>query len=162
MQLIPRFEILPVRTLVGLSDRMSIAKDGTPALWQKAMPLFPSVPNRIGTDLFSVEVYDDLSFFEQFDPTREFQKWAAVLVGDPSNIPDGFDVLAIPDGEYAVFPFKGSAKEAPAAYQFIYNIWLKESESILEDRPHFAVMSAAYRPDDPNAEEEIWVPVKRN
>jgi len=38
---------------------------------------------------------------------------------------------------------------------------IRESEFMLDDRPHFALMGDRYKNDDPESEEEIWIPVKK-
>ena len=30
-----------------------------------------------------------------------------------------------------------------------------------DDRPHFELLGAKYKNDDPDSEEEIWIPIKR-
>ena len=45
-------------------------------------------------------------------------------------------------------------------YGFIFNDWLPSSKYVLDTRPHFAVMGSKYRNNDPDSEEELWIPVK--
>jgi AraC family transcriptional regulator len=39
---------------------------------------------------------------------------------------------------------------------------MTKSAFLLDDRPHFAVMGAKYKSEDPSSEEEIWIPIKPN
>ncbi len=156
----PRFERLAPTRLVGFKTRMSIAQNKTVELWQRLMPRREEVTNASGTDLYSVERYDSLDFFQQFDPTREFEKWAAIPVESFDQIPKGFERLELPEGLYAVFPYKGKPSEAHATLQFIFGQWLPQSECQLEQRPHFALMGEKYKGEDPESEEEFWIPVR--
>ena len=79
-------------------------------------------------------------------------------VGDFHLLPDGMDTLIIPDGQYAVFDYKGLSTN-PAIFQYIFSKWLPQSGYLLNDRPHFEVLGHRYKNNDPNSEEEIWIPV---
>jgi AraC family transcriptional regulator len=88
-------------------------------------------------------------------------KWAAVKVAGESEIPDGMERLIIPEGKYAVFQHKGPMLKFIENIMHIFNEWLPNSEFELDNRPHFELLPANYHgPMDPNAEEEIWVPIK--
>ena len=65
----------------------------------------------------------------------------------------------LPGGLYAVFDYKGSS-DASYIYQYIYGIWIPNSEYVLDARPHFEVLGEKYKNNDPTSEEEIWIPVK--
>lgn len=56
--------------------------------------------------------------------------------------------------------FKGTTADAPAFYNAIFTQWLPANAYMVDDRPHFAVMGAKYKHNDPESEEEIWIPVK--
>lgn len=63
-------------------------------------------------------------------------------------------------GTYAVFQYKGMAANFPKVWQNIFTQWLPNSRYVLDDRAHFEKLPENYNPLDPNAEEEIWIPVK--
>ena len=44
----------------------------------------------------------------------------------------------------------------------IFGRWLPQSEYELDDREHFELLPEGYSPVDPEAEEEVWIPIKRN
>jgi AraC family transcriptional regulator len=154
-----RTEILPEKKLVGQSKRMSFANNITFHLWSGFMPRRKEIQQTIGTDLYSLEVYDDLSFFKNFNPSNEFSKWAAVEVNSYENVPEGMEQLELPEGLYAVFLYKGDHSGAVKAYNHIFMEWLPVSGYCLDNRPHFAVMGEKYKKDDPSSEEEIWIPI---
>lgn len=147
------------RKLVGIKTRMSIVNNKTAMLWQNLMPRRHEIKNAAGRDLYSVDVFD-ASFLEgKFSPATEFEKWAAVEVEDFNTVPEGMDTLVL-DGWYMVFPYKGLGGAAAAPfYTKIFTEWLPALGYKLDHRPHFALMGDKYRRDDPESEEEIWIPV---
>jgi AraC family transcriptional regulator len=157
----PRIEILPEKKFVGKRIKMSFSNNQTHELWKSFMPLRREIKNNIGSDLYSVEVYEPL-YFNNFNPEKEFDKWAAVEVTDFEKVPDDMDTLILPRGLYAVFLHKGAAGKGPETYQYIFGTWLPASDFLLDNRPHFAVMGEKYKNDDPDSEEEVWIPVKKH
>ncbi|RAI93793.1 GyrI-like domain-containing protein [Algoriphagus yeomjeoni] len=156
----PTIKNLPETLLIGKKVRMNFLNNRTQELWKSFMPRKKEILNSIGDDLYSVEVYDSLSYFDTFSPANEFDKWAAVKVEDGKSPPEDMEKLTIPSGLYAVFLFKGKASEAPAMYQYILGTWMPSSEYQLDHRPHFAVMGEKHKNNDPDSEEEFWIPIK--
>lgn len=115
----PRIEKIASTTLIGNRTKMSFANNKTLALWQRFMPNRKKISAVAGTAFYSVELYSP-DFFLNFNPTTEFEKWAAVEVNEVVTIPDGMETLLIPMGEYAVFSYKGKPSEAQQTYQYIY------------------------------------------
>jgi AraC family transcriptional regulator len=155
----PRIETLPEKKLIGKQIKMSYSNNRTIELWRSFMPRRKDIKNNTGSDLYSIELYEP-GFFNSFNPEREFVKWAAVAVPDFSLVPGEMETLTLPSGLYAAFVYKGPASAASQLYQHILADWLPRSEYLLDNRPHFAVMGAKYKNEDPNSEEEIWIPVK--
>lgn len=139
---------------------MSLLNNRTEELWKSFMPRKKEIVPSIGSELYSVEIYDSPSYFASFNPTGEFEKWAAVKVEKFEIIPVGMKTVIIPTGLYAVFPFKGMASEAPKLYQYIIGSWIPDSIYELDHRPHFALMGEKYKNNDPDSEEEFWIPIK--
>ena len=154
----PRIETLKEKKMVGKKIEMSFANNETIELWRNFVPRLDEIHNRIGPELYSLEVYDD-RFFSSFDLANKFEKWAAVEVKDFQSVPDGMQTLVVPGGLYAVFIYKGLQSEGAKAYNFIFQDWLPASNYLLDNRPHFAVMGEKYKMNDPSSEEEIWIPV---
>jgi AraC family transcriptional regulator len=155
----PRIETSPEKKLIGKRIRMSIAQNRTQELWQGFMQRRNEISNTIGTDMYSMRVYSDAAYFSNFNPTAEFDKWAAIEVTDFGNVPDGFETLTIPEGLYAIFPYKGAPSAAGPFYQHIYATWLPASGYRLDNRPHFEIMGAKYKGEHPDSEEDVWVPI---
>lgn len=139
--------------------KMSFSNNRTRELWQSFMPKRKEVDNNTSQELYSVEIYNDPLFFEHFEPDREFEKWAAIQVTDFDSIPDKMEPLKIPCGLYAVFLYKGKASEAAETYRYIFETWIPNSDYELGNRPHFAIMGEKYKNEDPNSEEELWIPI---
>lgn len=157
----PRIEILPEKKFVGKRINMSFSNNKTRELWRSFMPVRREIKNIIGMELYSIEVYEPL-YFNNYNPEKEFDKWATVEVTDFEKVPDDMDTLILPRGLYAVFIHKGAAGKGPETYQYIFGTWLPASDFQLDDRPHFAVMGEKYKNDDPDSEEEVWIPVKKH
>lgn len=155
-----RIETLAEKKLVGKRIRMSFADNKTKQLWQSFMPRRTEIVGSVGTDLFSLEVYGNPLFFLNFNPLVDFDKWAAIEVGDFDNIPAEMETLILPSGLYAVFIHQGPASEGKTTYDYIFRMWLPNSDFVVDDRPHFALMGAKYKNDDPSSEEEIWIPIR--
>jgi len=154
-----QIKILVEKKLVGKHIVMSFIENKTFQLWSSFMPERKEIKNEIGSNLFSLEVFPE-GYFDNFDAARPFRKWAAVEVKNCDAIPSEMESLIIPTGLYAVFIHKGPASEGHKTYHFIFTEWLPNSEYTVDDRPHFAVMDDKYKKDDPDSEEEIWIPIK--
>ncbi len=101
-----KFENLEEKKLIGKRTTMSFSDNKTPALWKSFMARRKEIQNAGGPDLFSVEIYPPF-FFDNFDPTAQFEKWAAVEVTDFATVPKEMETLVLPSGLYAVFIHKG-------------------------------------------------------
>jgi AraC family transcriptional regulator len=117
------------------------------------------IKNPVGKVLYSMQIYDP-SFFNNFDPDREFEKWAAIEVTDFDKVPGDMETFTLTGGLYAVFLYKGAASAAAGTFQYILGSWLPESEYKLDNRPHFEILGEKYINEDPASEEEIWIPIK--
>lgn len=157
----PRIELFSKLKLVGVKAKMSFVNNKTGELWQRFMPKRREIENAVGSDLYSVEVYPDTAFFKNFSPHNEFEKWAAVKVENFNSIPSEMSALEIPEGLYAIFHYKGKPSEAQATYQYIHGNWIPNSQYVLDDRPHFALMGEKYKGEHPESEEELWVPIAK-
>lgn len=155
----PSIETLTAKKMIGIYLKMSFTNNRTFEIWRSFMPRRKEIQNSVGNELYSIEVYDS-SFWQNFNPNAEFEKWASVEVSETKNIPAGMEVITLPEGLYAVFVHKGPANAAPKTYEYIFRTWLPASEFLLDNRPHFAVMGEKYKNDDPDSEEEIWIPIK--
>lgn len=155
----PIIKFLVEKKLIGHFIEMSFTENKTFQLWNGFMPKRKEIENVLNANLYSLEVYPE-NYFDDFDANDIFQKWAAVEVSDYENVPYEMQTLLIPSGLYAVFLHLGPATEGHKTYNYIFAEWLPNSEYLVDERPHFAVMNEKYKKDDPTSEEEIWIPIK--
>jgi AraC family transcriptional regulator len=155
----PRIELLQQKKLAGIFLTMSLLNDRTIELWRSFLPLRKQISDIIGNELYSIGIYD-CHYFENFNPGREFIKGAAVEVTDDITPAAGMNTLVIPSGLYAVFFYKGKPSEGSGFFHYIFSTWLPQSDFVMDDRPHFEILGTNYKNDDPDSEEEIWIPIK--
>src|SRR3989337_4198619 len=155
----PRIESLTEKKLVGIRMIMSFSNNKTGELWKSFMQRRKEIQNNIGIQLYSIQIYDPL-FFDNFNPNTAFEKWATVEVTDFDTVANEMEGFTLTSGLYAVFLYKGAASEAARTFQYILGTWLPNSEYTLDTRPHFEILGEKYKNNDPNSEEEIWIPVK--
>jgi AraC family transcriptional regulator len=155
----PRIEILQEKKLVGKRIVMSLSTDKTVDLWRSFMPMRKEIKNIIGNELYSMQVYSQ-TYFNDFNPNTEFEKWACMEVTDFDSIPNEMESFTLKGGLYAVFLHKGTASEGQKTFQYIFETWLPNSVYVLDNRPHFEILGAKYKNEDPDSEEELWIPIK--
>lgn len=155
----PAIKNFPGKKFIGKKIQMSLSNNRTGELWRSFVPEIGKIKNNIGTERYSIEIYDP-GYFRDFSPGATFEKWAAIAVTDFETIPDGMETLILNNGQYAVFLYKGPASAAPKIFQYIFGTWLPGSDYLVDDRPHFEVMGAKYKNEDPDSEEELWIPVR--
>lgn len=154
----PRIETLNEKKLIGIRLRMSLSDNRTGQLWKSFMPRRGEIHNNLTSDLVSLQVYP-ATYFADFHPANEFEKWAAVYVPDFDRVPDGMETFTLTGGPYAVFSYKGLSND-PRIFQYIFGTWLPSSDFELDDRPQFELLGTRYKNNDPDSEEEIWIPIQ--
>jgi AraC family transcriptional regulator len=152
----PRIEILKEKKLIGKRLKMSLANNRTLELWRSFMPERAKIRNKVSTELISMRVYHQPL---RMDIHQEFDKWATVEVSDFSYIPDGMESFVLDEGLYAVFNYKGLNSDN-RIFIYIFTEWLLGSSYLLDNRPHFEILGDKYKNNDPESEEEIWIPVQ--
>lgn len=153
----PQIKTFPTTKFIGKNLSFTYSDYRAFELWSSFMPRRKEVQNAIGTDLYNIQI-NPIGF--SFGLQEPFVKWAAVPVANFDFVPDGMETLEIPEGWYAVFHYKGYQSNAPAFFNAIYTEWLPASNYELDHRPQFEILGAKYKTNDPNSEEEIWIPVR--
>lgn len=154
-----RIERLEEKKLIGYNLKMSLTNNKTGQLWRQFGPRIKEVQNRVTEDKISMQIYDS-SYYTNFNPDNEFEKWAMVEVKNLNNIPNEMKAFTLQEGMYAVFDYKGSSSDN-SIFEYIFLEWLPKSTYQLDDRPHFEILGKNYKNNDPNSEEEIWIPIKK-
>ncbi|WP_226582730.1 GyrI-like domain-containing protein [Halobacillus litoralis] len=150
------------KKLVGKSKQMSLEVDTTTELWQSFMPLQKNISNRVDHRLYNMKIFDRGYGPDNFNTRTTFQKWAAVEVSDYTKATSELERYDLQGGWYAVFLHRGPARTFHKTLQYIFELWLPSSCYELEEREHFERLTEEYRPDDPDAVEEIWIPIRKS
>ena len=123
------------------------------------MPRLREIGNRVDVDLICLQRFDPGLDWSEFNSETVFEKWAGAEVAGDQEVPEGLERFSIEGGLYAVFVHIGR----PETFNFadIFSGWLPASGYETDERAHFQVMGAKYKPESPECEEEIWVPVRK-
>ncbi len=156
----PEIRQIEAKKLVGKYLRMSFSNDRTFELWRSFMPHKKEISNVVSPDMYSVQVFDSIPDFANYNPSIQFNKWATVEVDNQEHIPEGMHLHNLSGGLYAVFLYKGLPADATPTFIYIYTQWLPSSVYELDDREHFQVMGTKYSNIDPSSEEEFWIPIR--
>lgn len=154
----PILKMIEEKTVVGCHIKLSFAQYNVGSLWSAFMKRRNEITNNVNTDLISLAEYKS-DFYKDFRPTNLFEKWAAIEVTTTTDIPKGMDSFVIPAGLYAIFHYKGLNTDF-SIFDYIFKTWLPGSEYELDDRPHFEILGEKYKNNDPDSEEDIYIPVK--
>lgn len=157
----PRILEVPPKRLVGQSIRLSMAENRVAELWKTFRLRAAEIQSRSDESFISMAIYDSADYFSDFRPDRQFTRWAAVEVSGVGDLPAGMESYLLHGGLYAAFEYQGRPAEFAAAALHIFQVWLPASAFVLDNREHFEVLGPRYRPDEPDAEETIWIPVSR-
>jgi AraC family transcriptional regulator len=156
----PEYRRTDALLVVGKRVSMSLQDDKTPALWRSFMPLRHAIAGRLDTNVYNIQRYPVP--IHQLGPETIFEKWAGVVVADDATVlPDCLESLTIPAGEYLVFLHRGGPATFAETAAYIYGQWIPASEYTCDERPHFERMEESWNALDPDAEEEVWIPVRR-
>ncbi len=153
----PIIKTFPATKFIGKNLSFTYADYRAFELWSSFMPRRKEILNPIGTDLYNIQINPE-NF--DFSPDMPFIKWAVVPVSNFDSVPEGMEVLEIPQGLYAVFNYKGDQSKVAAFFNSIYSEWLPASGYELGIHPQFEILGEKYKNNDPNSEEEIWIPIK--
>ncbi|HLP71340.1 MAG TPA: GyrI-like domain-containing protein [Bacteroidales bacterium] len=150
---------LPETKIIGMKMQMTFAGNRTSELWRRFMPRRKEIRNAVSDDLFSIQIYSGDFDFSRFDVNMPFEKWAGREVPDFSFVPAGMEALVLDEGSYAVFIHRGAASEGEKTFRHIFGEWLPGSGYKIDLRPHFEILGKKYKNEDPDSEEEIWIPL---
>jgi AraC family transcriptional regulator len=155
----PDIKNITSKKLIGRHITMSLADNKTFALFSSFMPKRFEIKNTVSPDIFCLKTYPR-DYFTNFSPSTTFEKWALMEVNDHNLIPEGMESFNLPGGLYAVFHYKGLNTDF-SIFEYIFREWLPDSEYLLDNRPHFDIMGAGYKNNDPESEEDLYIPIKK-
>jgi len=154
----PKIKTFPPTKFIGKKLSFTYSDYRAFELWSSFMPQRKEIQNTIGADSYNIQI-NPIGFAFGFN--EPFVKWAAVAVSNFDFVPAGMETIEIPIGLYAVFNYKGYQTNAAAFFNAIYTEWLPASEYELDIRPQFEILGEKYKNNNPNSEEEIWIPIKK-
>lgn len=153
----PKIVYILEKKMVGKCMKMNLKGDRTAELWRSFMPHHSEIQSSVNADFISLRHY-----FEPFNPgnlVQTFEKWAAKEVHQIHNVSDKWQSFIIPEGMYAVFSYKGLNTD-PSIFIYIYSDWISHSIYEIADRPHFEILGYKYKNNDPESEEDIYIPIR--
>lgn len=153
----PQIVTFPETKFIGIRLTMSFANYRIFELWSSFMPRRNEIKDSLNSNLFNVQINPEKF---SFGPNELFEKWAVVPVSNFEAIPNEMENLVIEEGLYAVFNFSGDQSKVGQFFNQIYAEWLPISGYQLDNRPQFEILGEKYKNNDPNSEEEIWIPIK--
>ena len=154
-----RIETIAEKQLVGHAIEMSLVNNKTQELFSDFIALKKNITNLVSDDVYEVMVYP-YNHFKVFNPANTFTKWATIEVSSFDDTPNDMRQLTLQSGLYAVFTYKGLPQDFGVFMQRVFMEWLPQSEYVLDDRPHFNVLGAAYKNNHPDSEEDVYIPIK--
>ena len=160
----PRMVSIPDLTLAGMNEITTLSAINPVLLWKKFMPNKHLLsPYTLSSELYAVQVHQHPPGTSGFDPENPMAMWAAVACDfREMQPPEGFGILQVKGGNYAVFLHKGTNAEFRDTMNSIYQNWFPRSDYMPANRAHFQVMGEKYLgPENPLSEEEIWIPVEK-
>jgi AraC family transcriptional regulator len=159
MNLQPRIQTLQEKKLIGKKLTMTFAENKTAELWKSFMPRRNEIQNKISDDLISMQIFPKGFTMGPNSFNTPFVKWAAIEVKYFSNIPEGMETFILSEGMYAVFDYKGLSTDTKI-FEYIFGTWFPKSGYDLDNRPQFEILGEKYKNNDPDSEEEIWIPIQ--
>ncbi len=151
-------ELQPI-LLVGIRKTTNLAARAIPAMWRSFRPQVGKIVTS-SPGFYNVSIYPAALNIRDFGPMTNFEAWVAVAAPRDQGIPEGMEVLSVEGGTYAKIEYRGLAQNfGPFAARLYGQLIPEAGYTIDNQRPHFEYLSEHYRPDDPEAREEVYVPV---
>lgn len=154
----PKIVTTKSKILIGQSLEMSLTDNKTVTLFSNFMPKKKYIENKVSNAVFEVVLYND-TYFKNFNPSNTFTKWATVEVKEKEILTNGFEYLELTGGLYAVFNYKGLAKDFGNLMQYIFTDYLPKSKYALDNRPHYNVLGELTKRNSPDSEETVYIPI---
>ena len=156
----PRIENLNTRLLVGKNLTTNMLNNRTFELWSSFMPNKKQIANTIGSDLYSIQCYNQAINYQEYNHAEDYTLWAAIEVSSYGTLPKHYSKFTLDGGLYAVFIHRGLAANFKKTMNAIFEDWLPTSNYKIDHRPHFEILGDKYKNNHPSSEEEVWIPIK--
>jgi predicted transcriptional regulator YdeE len=147
-------KIVGVRTSIyTIFNAAKYDAEAIPAAWKK----FFSLVN--GTALAGLDTFYGASI-PSMDMEAPMDYFAGALLAEGAAVPDGFESVEIPEGNYLKVIHKGPITNLSASYQRAYLQELGSSGKEMRPAPHLEIYNPKLDPMDNNYEMVIAIPVK--
>ena len=152
--MIPEIREMQTRTIIGRNLLLPLYSREVFALWKE----FRTEQMKAG--LIDVELYS-IQEFAEWPPKTTIMHWSGIEKQDTVKYPEEWQECVLQGGAYAFALFKGDSEEFPAMLKDIIVSWIPTTDYEYDpSRLQFQVMPHDYKLDDPNAEEQVWIPVR--
>lgn len=162
----PTFVETPGLLLAGLSAPFVsiLSPDRTnhvviPALWDRFIERLGEVPaRREGVEWGACESLP--ADAPRRHPDELLYTAAAELMREDVALPEGFRLVQVPPGRYAVFIHEGSLERLDETLSYIHELWLPGSGHALRDAPHLERYDRErFCLNSEESELDLWVPI---
>ena len=147
--------------LAGLAQRTTHGANASAEVWRAFGPRVAEITARADTYRYNLRQYPEDLSVEELTADTPFTQWAAVaLTNGEESVPDDLEKFRLPGGTYAYYTYRGTPADFGTTLRRVLEEWLPTSGYRVDNsRPHFERLGPDYRPDDPEASEEVFVPV---
>jgi AraC family transcriptional regulator len=139
---------------VGLSQRVDFASAPrlVPALWQRFMPHYDSIPDKANPIPAGVTT--------NLDDDGNFDYVCAVEVKRFGDVPAPLVKVTVPKQTYAVFQHRGHISTVNQTFEAIWNDWFSFHDKTTADGPSLERANPGFNTMTGNGGETLWVPLK--
>ncbi len=154
----PKIETIKEKTLIGMSESMSLVENKTFKLFSSFMPRRNEILHSVSNTIYDLREYPE-DYYQEFKPTNSFIKWALIEISEIDSIPKDMTVFNLPSGKYAVF-IENVQYSGDHLFEYVFTEWLPNAKYVLDNRPHFDILGEKHLQKDPSAKLELWIPIK--
>ncbi len=148
--------VLEESSFIGFSTETSLVQDRTALVFKQLMIWRKGSVKYRNQPAYDIKIYPQ-GYFTAFNPSRPFEKWAALKQVDQSIIGD-LQPYTLEGGSYLCFTSEG--RVSAQFFQELYSSWLPQSRYELDSRPHFDKIWPEPAQRGRVLKEEIYIPVK--
>ena len=98
---------------------------------------------------------------ENAAPEGAFEYVAGFPVSQVGDIPEGFVVREVPEHTYAVFAHKGDLAGLEKTHEYIYEVWLPQSDYVLASKKDMEYYNEDFKFFAPDSVLYIFIPVEK-
>jgi len=158
----PTIRFHPERLLIGLrtqfysvdSEKNNIAAQ-LPSLWDNFLERIGEVSNTLSGACYGVLYRID-------ENNEQLNYMAGIEVSRVNGIPDGMELMTIPESCYAQFEHRGQPEQLNNTVNFVYCNWLLNSEYIHSYGPDIEIFGSDYLPASSDSIIHYAIPKKKN